>query len=268
VKAAVVAALAALAAAPAAGAASGGPTVRASLAPSSVGVGDPFTLTIDATARGGGDLRILADSGPFVELGSPHLSRSGGRVRLVETLACVDRSCAPGAKPRRVVLPPPRASLGSAAAVGPALVVTVVPHVPQSSVAAAAARYREQTQVARSAAPFGLVAGAAIALAAVLAGAGLALAVLALRRPSRAATSGIGRAVDLELALRLLRESAARPVPDRRRAADLVAVAAAGEVGDEPATAATRVAWAPPPPGPADVESLARSVESAAGGLR
>jgi hypothetical protein len=69
----------------------------------------------------------------------------------------------------------------------------------------------------------------------------------------------------LELALRLLRESAGRPVPDRRRAADYAGRAAAARGGTQVADEASRIAWAPPDPEPADVGALAEHIESAVG---
>jgi hypothetical protein len=69
----------------------------------------------------------------------------------------------------------------------------------------------------------------------------------------------------LERALRLLRESAGRPVPDRRRAADYAGRAAAALGGAQVAGEASRIAWAPPDPEPADVGALAEHIESAVG---
>jgi hypothetical protein len=68
----------------------------------------------------------------------------------------------------------------------------------------------------------------------------------------------------LEHALRLLRESARRPVSDRRRAADYVA-RAAGTRGSDVAVDATRVAWSKSDPQPPEVTALADRVETTLG---
>jgi hypothetical protein len=54
-------------------------------------------------------------------------------------------------------------------------------------------------------------------------------------------------------------------VPDRRRAADYAGLAAAARGGAQVADEASRVAWAPPDPEPADVGALAKHIESAVG---
>ena len=68
-------------------------------------------------------------------------------------------------------------------------------------------------------------------------------------------------------ALRLLRESARRPVPDRRRAADYVARAAARR-GSDSAADAIRLAWSAPDPQPPEVAALADRVEATTGATR
>jgi hypothetical protein len=73
----------------------------------------------------------------------------------------------------------------------------------------------------------------------------------------------------LERALRLLRESAGRPAPDRRRAADYAGRAAAAERGGaQLSDDASRVAWSPPDPEPTDVGALAERIETALGSER
>jgi hypothetical protein len=233
--------------------------VTAVVSPMRVGVGDPFTLTVDAAVRhGAGAVQLLASPGPFEQVAAPRLSHSGGHVRLVETLVCVDRGCAPGAKPRRVLLPAPHATIAGTTVTGAAPVVTVVPRVPAGAVSAARAQFRQPTTVAASTAPFALAAAAALVLAALLAAAAFWLAASS-RRRARAAAARPHEAPGLPLALRLLRESARRAAPDRRRAADLVSRLAPAEVAE----AATRLAWAPPEPQPPEVERLADRVEEA-----
>lgn len=243
-------------------------TVNITLDHRSVGVGDPFRYTVEA--RGDSTLKVIADTGPFAVLTVPNISRShsGGQtiVRIEQTLACLDRGCAPGAQPRSVLLPAAHATGASGTVTAPAAAITLVPRVPASAVAASRAVYRRQVEVPRPSTPVSPgLAAAVLAAAAVLL---LALASLlawgGLRRqhalPVRERIAG-----GLERALRLLRESAGRPVPDRRRAADYAGRAAAARGGEEVAQEASRIAWAPPGPEPADVSALAEHIESAVG---
>lgn len=228
--------------------------VHAGVSPARVGLGDPFTLTVDAVVpHGAGSVRLVASPGPFVQVAAPRHSRSGGHVRLVEQLACVDRGCAPGASPRQIALPAPSATFGGTTVRGATPVVTVVPRVPAAAVSAARAQFRQPTAVPAPTAPFGLAAAGALVVAVVLAAA--AVLLVARRRPRPAAHRA--EPVALPLALRLLRESARREAPDRRRAADLVSRLAPAEAAE----AATRLAWAPPEPQPPQVEGLADRIE-------
>jgi hypothetical protein len=87
----------------------------------------------------------------------------------------------------------------------------------------------------------------------------LLLGVMRRRLPARRREPPRGR---LERALRLLRESARRPGPDRRRAADYLAQTLEAGAALPLARDATRVAWSPPEPAPIDVESLAARAEA------
>jgi hypothetical protein len=255
--------LAALAFAPAASAAEA-LAVRAEVAPATVGFGDPFTYSVEV--RGGdaaGSVRIVADTGPFATLAPARTERDGNVVRLVQTLACLDLDCAPQRTARRVELPRARAigpggSTGAAVAVS----VSVAPRVPAAAVAAPRANYRipdELPAATTRVAPGALEAGLWVA-AALLAAAALAVVALPLLRRQRGPTRR-GRERALARALRLLRESAARAAPDRRRAADLVA-----RTLDDDALAgeATRVAWSKREPVPDDARELAGRVEERA----
>jgi hypothetical protein len=256
-----------LAAAPAADAAAPPLTIRATLDRRSVGLGDPFRYTVEARAPAPGTLRVVAGTGPFTLVAPPKTSRrsSGGVVvvRVEQTLVCVDRACSPGAKPRRVALPSARAWSGGGSTVARAPAVTLTPRVPASAVAASRAAYRRQTAVPPPSTPIPLTAAAAIlaAVAAALAAGGLLLALRELRPRARGAHARF--AGMLEQALRLLRESASRPAPDRRRAADYAARAAALGGGPSVADEARHVAWARPEPEAADVGSLAERIETA-----
>jgi hypothetical protein len=138
--------------------------------------------------------------------------------------------------------------------------------VPASAVAASRAAYRRQVDVpppSTTVSP-GLAAAFLAAAAILLAALAALLAWRGVRRertlPVRERLAG-----GLERALRLLRESAGRPVPDRRRAADYAGRAAAARGGAQVAGEASRVAWAPPDPEPADIGALAERIESAVG---
>jgi hypothetical protein len=246
--------------------------VHATLDRGSVGLGDPFVYTVEARAPATGTLRVAAGTGPFTLIAPPRTSRrvSGGVavVRVEQTLICVDRACSPGAQPRRVLLPPARAWSGGRSSAARTPSVTLTPRVPASAVAASRAAYRRQTAVPPPSTPIPLAAAAAILgiAAAVLVAAGLLLALRELR-PARAHTAQGRVAGMLEQALRLLRESAARPAPDRRRAADYAARAAARDAalegGSQVVDEARHVAWAPPDPEAADVGTLAEHIETA-----
>jgi hypothetical protein len=254
-------------AAPAAAAAV--PEVHATLDRHSAGLGDPIRYTVEARARTSGTLRIIADTGAFVAVAAPKTTRSssGGVavVRIEQTIVCIDRACAPGAKPRTVSLPPARAMSDGGSAVVRAPSITITPRVPASVVAASRAAYRRQTTVppaSTSVPPAALAALLGVAAAALVACALLLVArELRRRRPHGVDGPSVGR---LELALRLLRESAGRPAPDRRRAADFAGRTAGRELADD----ATQVAWARPDPDPADVGALAERIETALGSKR
>jgi hypothetical protein len=269
VKAAAVFAVAALVLvlvfAPAASAA----TVRVTLDHRSVSVGDPFRYTVEARSASGA-LRVIADTGPFAVVAAPKTSRSHSDgmtvVRVEQTLACLDRGCVPGAQPRSVLLPSARAITTTGSAVAPAAAITLVPRVPASAVTAGRAGYKRQVDLPPPSTPVppGLAAAVFGAGAVVLAALASLLAWRGFRRRRRLPARG-RFAGGLEYALRLLRESAGRPAPDRRRAADYAGRAAAARGGAQIADDASRVAWAPPDPEPDDVGALAERIESAVG---
>jgi hypothetical protein len=258
----------ALAFVPAAGAA-GALDVHVTVDHRSVGVGDPFRYTVEARAASA-RLNVIADTGSFAVVAAPKTSRShsGGMtvVRIEQTLACLDRGCAPGAQPRNVLLPAARAISAGGSAGAPAAAITLVPRVPASAVAAPRAVYRRQVGVPPPSTPVSPGLAAAFLAAAAILLAALA-ALLAWRGVRRERTLPVRErlAGGLERALRLLRESAGRPVPDRRRAADYAGRAAAARGGAQVAGEASRVAWAPPDPEPAEIGALAERIESAVG---
>lgn len=253
----VLASLALPAAAPAA---ASDPVVRASVRPASVGVGDVFSYVVETRLAAGGrepqagDFR--ADGGVFRVLEPPQLGRVEDEgvvvVRFTQLLACLDDGCVPRDGSRRLVLPAARVRFGGTVVAAVPVAVAVRPRVTSASVAAGARGYRRGTalpspegRVGATAAVWLLGAGGlAFAAAAVVLA---AAAGLRLRRQVR--EDGLARAI------RLLRESARHPSPDRRVAADLLAQ----EIGrpETVAEAATELAWSPPTPTAVDVESLA-----------
>ena len=228
-------------------------TVRATASPAAVSFGDPFTYVVEAR----GDVssaRVVADTGPFATLAPGRTERSDGVVRVTQTLACLDLACAPGREPLRVTLPAARVGSVEAAPV----TVSVAPRVPAAAVAASTPAFRRQTdlpgpttRVSAGALTAGL---GAVALVLTLAAALLlALPLLRQRAPVAAAVDPLARA------LRLLRESASRQAPDRRRAADLLS-----RTVDDTAIGsdATAVAWSPHEPEPEEATALAGRAEA------
>jgi hypothetical protein len=237
-----------------AGPAAAAPSVNAGATPATVLFGQPFRYVVEA--QGSRQLRVLIDPGAFDEVGAPSTHRTDGGVRVEVTLVCLQRSCVPGNSPRRVTMPAPRV-IGAGGVVHSALVVvTVKPRVPGSAVAASRPAYRLQTALPPSHARQAL-AWSAAALAVVLLALAVWLARTALRRVVGVEAVRNSRSLDVARALRLLRESASRTVPDRRKAADYAARA----VG---AAAATELAWASPPPDVGDVIALADELEARA----
>jgi hypothetical protein len=234
-------------------------SVSGSVQQPTVHFGDPFAYVVAAQGSGSGDLRVIADPGVFEVIGAPATTRSHGAVRVTETLICLARGCVPNDGARAIALPAPKAFLDGQTATGAPITVTVVPRISVSAVKRA--QYVEQTTIPHAQARLGLYAALAVALAVLFAAAAVALVLAQLRHRRREQVAAAGwTGTRLELALRFLRESAGRPVDDRRRAADFVARAAGGPVADE----ATRIAWAPPEPRPGDVETLADDVERSA----
>lgn len=256
---ATLAAFAVLVAAPMASAES--VVVHATVDPQIVGLGDPFLYVVEV--RGPSGATVFADAGPFVAATPPERSRSDGgkRVRIEQRLICLDRGCAPGDRPRRVALPPVRVISGEARTLAPPATIMLEPRVPETAVKQSRARYRVDEAV-RPAAPPPLKAlvGLVLLVIVCVAGAGLLVAPGLVRRRSTSAGERVRD--ELERALYLLRESARRPVSDRRRAADYVARVAGARGSDLAVGDATRVAWSKPDPQPPEVNALADRVET------
>ncbi len=260
-KIAALVAFAVLAAAPSAVAES--VVVRATVDRQVVGLGDPFLYVVEV--RGPSGSTVFAEPGPFVVAAPPRRSVSdGGKVvRIEQQLICLDRGCAPDSRTRRVALPPVRVISGGARTLGAPVTITLEPRVPETAVKESRARYRFDDTVRPAGAPSRLAIAALVLLAIIcVAAAALLVAPGVVRR--RTTDSGVLLRGGLEHALRLLRESARRPVPDRRRAADYVA-RAAGTRGSDVAVDAIRVAWSEPDPQPPEVTALADRVETTLG---
>ena len=188
--------------------------VTATVDRSSVGLGDVFHYTVEARIDTTSPVTVDAGLGAFTAAAAPRVSRSRDGdtavIRIEQDALCLDRTCAPGAKPRDVRLPRARARWASGSAVGAAAHVTLVPRVPASAVAAAKAHYK--ADISAPARPrLGATAALLIAAAVVLALAALVTAVVAFRPSRRAALAG-RRRLSFDEAARLLLESAgARP---------------------------------------------------------
>ena len=245
--------------------AANGVVVRATVDRQAVGLGEPFVYTVEV--QGAAGRTVFADIAPFVAAAPPKRSRSdGGKlVRIEQRLICLDRACAPDSRARRIALPRVRVTGAAPQTLAAPATITVVPRVSEAAVKASRARYRVDDQLRAGRAPW----GAALAVLVTLAVASLVIAVLLLvrgaRRAPAASTVRRGTPGGIAYALHLLRESARRPVPDRRRAADYVARAVGEDGSDAAAEDARRLAWAAPDPQPPEVVALADRVEATSG---
>lgn len=201
------------------------------VAPGVVEFGDTFVYGVTGRA---GDPRLDAPVAPFTRIGEPLVERRGNVVLVMQQLACLSEGCLGPGPTRRLRL-------------GPRTIV-VRGRVTPAEVAAGLSAYRRNTALA----PHGDASGASRLLAAVAAVAALAaLVAVFLALPRRRA-----RVDALERAIRLLRESAARAAPDRRRAADLLARLVRGRA-DALEHDATTIAWSRRDPASSDTEELA-----------
>jgi len=236
-------------------------------APRSIGFADTFDYVVVATvpAATAATARLRADVGPFSVVESSPLERTrrGDAVvlRLARRLACVQEGCVGNDRTARAVLPGPLLESASGAVRGRPTVVAVEGRVPPFSVPRPTPfspprptrdPFRADTAVPPLDGRSPTTAMTALAAAALLLlVTAVALVVLAARRRGRADVDALARAV------RLVRESAGRPEPDRRRAADLLARVAGTRDRGGLAAEARRIAWAPPDPTADTVEELA-----------
>lgn len=245
--------------------------VQAEAQPDRVGLGDPIRYVVVARLpRSIGDasgVRIFADAGPFAQVGPTRTTRrdegSFVVVTLEQHLACLDLSCTPARGIHRVRLPVARVAAegtGRGVATGRADPVTIVvePRVAGADVGAPTPPYRQQTALSAADGRAGRLVTPSVVAAAVFALVALLLGLLALRPRSTARA----REAELVRAVRLLRESARRPVPDRRRAADLVSRVAGSAGASEVADDASQLAWSASSPKPEGAVALAERAEA------
>ncbi len=240
------------------------PSIRAEVSAPETSVGQPFDYVVRATLDSEDEAqraRIVAPIGAFEAIAPSSVVRDGREVRLTQRLACLGLGCVPRRQSRVVPLPAARVVADGRTTASPAVSIAVAPRVPAAVVAARDPKYRRQTGIPP--AGFSPRPGALAALAAG------AAAVLVLVATVIVATGFRGRARpartdadDYERAVRLLRESQARPSPDRRRAAELLGRVARAHAGEGLATSADRVAWSRPQPDAAAVGGLADRAES------
>ncbi len=248
-------------------------SVHASVAPSSIGVGDPFVARVDVSVAPGIDpdeVRVAIAAGPFTALGPPAVERRDVQgatvVRATQRFACLSIDCVPGARPREIALPSARARLGTdraAQAFGPRLSLRVVPRVPAAALEPTNPAFRRTTAPPepRYRITPGLLVGILLAGAGLLGVLAAALVAVEIRRSA----PGEADAVDpFARAIRLLRESVGRPSPDRRRAAGLIARLLAERDGSPLADSAGALAWSAAVPDPPAVEALAEDAETVA----
>jgi hypothetical protein len=136
--------------------------------------------------------------------------------------------------------------------------ILLEPRVAGAAVGAATPPYRQQTALSGADDRAGHLVTPLIVAAAVLLLLALLLGMLALRPRSTARA----REAELVRAVRLLRESARRPVPDRRRAADLVSRVAGSAGACEVADDASQLAWSASSPKPEGTVALAERAEA------
>jgi hypothetical protein len=235
-------------------------TVRTSLDHSIVQLGDPVVarvvVALDRDAVQASTLRVDPDLAPLSALSAPSTTRTvSGRLEVVtitQRVACVSAACLSSP----VELPRVRVSVTSREG---NVLRTVEPwprlrprgRVGAADLARATPRFAADTtlpppsyRIAPSTAETVLWIVAALAAAGAV-----ALLTVGVRRRRPAAAGD-----ELARALRLARESEARPVEDRRRALGLLARLL-------PSRAASDLAWSRPAPEPPAIDALVTEVE-------
>jgi hypothetical protein len=217
-------------------------------APAEVEFGNAFTYVIEAPA--GVDARIDAPIAPFTSLDAPRLETRNGVIRFTQRLACLSERCLGPAPARRVRLAAARITAGGTRTVGRSRTIVVRGRVTPAEVAAGVSVFRRNTTLPPRG-HAGAAEGILVLVAVLLAVAAVALSVVFVLPRRRSGVDALARAI------RLLRQSAARDAPDRRRAAELLARVARDRCADRVAADATTVAWSRREPAASDAEELA-----------
>lgn len=253
---------------PVAAAAEAGPTASLTAEPVAVRFGDALLLRAEVRVPGGKAAVVLVDPSPLSALAPARTSRhTDGAVTVVtvtQRVACLSAACLSSGRAKAVAAGVASVRLGgrTVAVAAERARVTVRGRVDPGLARRPSGGYRVDTSLPAVTYPI----APATLVALLLAGAALAaLVALALLVPD-ARRRLAGRVADVDVdpfarALRLLRESAGRAAPDRRRAADLVARVVRARGGERQVEDASRLAWSRPTPAPADALGLADAVE-------
>jgi hypothetical protein len=247
------------------------PTITAAVHPATPLFADSFTyeIAVTADAAAADRVRIAAGIFPFTRVAPTRTTRShsGGsaRITVTETLACLTSDCVPPRAGQAATIPPARVTLDGATVAADRVAVRVGSRVSRAEVKAAQPPFTYPRELP---APTNRVDPATAEVVLAVVGLGLmALGIAILVAPIRRRRSRVDTArVDpVARAARLLRESASRDVPDRRRAASLAAKVVRER---DLATDAATVAWSRPEPAPPDATLLAERLERATGSGR
>jgi hypothetical protein len=243
-------------------------SISATAQPSSPLFGDTFAYVIrvttpEATADAA---QIASYVAPFTRLAPTRVTRAVSNgvatITVTETLACLAVRCLPPKLGGDVLLPAPRVTVSGASVTAKPVAVRVGSRVTAAEVKARKPAFSRPASLPAATTSFdpALAAAGLAVLGVALVVLGLAVLLAPLRR--RRAGARVGAEVDpVERAARLLRESAGRDAPDRRRAAALASRVA----GDQPLSAdAAIVAWSRPEPAPPDAATLADRLEQGA----
>ncbi len=235
-----------------------------SVTPTTAGVGTRVTaqavVTVDSKVVDPATLRVAFGVAPLAALGP--VQRNG--LRFSVTAACLDEGCVPDATSRTVRLVPFRVtghlrdgSTFNRTFRWPAIVLA--PQVPASALRGSPKLRRETTAPPPDYAVAPRTLAAALDAAAAVLALALAAAVVILRRRVLRRRAVLARD-PLDRALALVRESAARPPADRRRALNLLARVLDGRRGGLVAPV-DELAWSRPQPSSEAAEELADSIE-------
>ena len=243
-------------------------SISAAVRPSSPLFGDTFAYVIRVTTpeASADAARIVSDVAPFTRLAPAHVTRAVSNgvatITVTETVACLAVGCLPPKAGASVTLPAARVTANGAAVTAEPVAVRVGSRVTAAEVKARNPAFSRPTSLPAPTTSFdpALAAVGLAALGVALVVVGLIVLLAPLRRRDGARAAEVLDPV--ERAARLLRESAGRDAPDRRRAAAL-----ASRVAEEQRLAndAATVAWSRPEPGPPDATTLADRLEQAAG---